>query len=108
MLLTLQIQRRTVIGSSRRLCVFILICASFRAIVAGGMEVPANPPPANPPPANPATAPVAIVSRVSINPQPNGLTIEISVNAPIVPSTDRLTNPDRLIFDFAGCGFQGA
>jgi TPR repeat protein len=33
--------------------------------------------------------------------------IEIATSAPLVPTTDRLTNPDRLVFDFPGCELQG-
>src|SRR6266576_2275945 len=37
-----------------------------------------------------------------------GLTIEVTTDAPIVPETARLEHPDRLVFDFPGFGLVGA
>ncbi len=55
-----------------------------------------------------ASPPPAILSQVNVIPQEDGMTIEISTNAPLVPTSDRLTNPDRLVFDFPGCVLQGS
>ena len=52
-------------------------------------------------------SPAAIVGKVNVGRRPNGLAIEIALTAPIVPTSDRLTNPDRLVLDFPGCGLQG-
>jgi hypothetical protein len=43
------------------------------------------------------------LEKVNVSARPNGLVIEITTSAPLVPTSDRLTNPDRLVFDFPGC-----
>ncbi len=50
---------------------------------------------------------LASVERVDVSPRPEGVTINIVVNAPIIPETSRVPNPDRLIFDFPGCDLKG-
>lgn len=49
----------------------------------------------------------AIAGKVNVTQRPKGLAIEIALSAPVVPTSDRLTNPDRLVFDFPGCELQG-
>jgi hypothetical protein len=44
---------------------------------------------------------------VDVNPRPNGLTINIAVNAPVTPEASRVSNPERLILDFPGCVLKG-
>ncbi|MGB9235258.1 MAG: AMIN domain-containing protein [Terriglobales bacterium] len=45
--------------------------------------------------------------NVDVRSRPDGLTITIAVSAPLVPTTDRVSNPDRLVFDFPGCELKG-
>jgi len=49
----------------------------------------------------------ASIGKVDMSARPDGLTITIAVSAPVVPTADRATNPDRLIFDFPGCQLKG-
>ena len=49
-----------------------------------------------------SSASVAVIGKVDVNLQPHGLVIEIALSAPFVPQGVRLTNPDRLVFDFPG------
>ena len=53
------------------------------------------------------TSHAAVVGKVSVTQRPKGLAIEIALSAPVVPTSDQLTNPDRLVFDFPGCELQG-
>ncbi len=57
--------------------------------------------------ATPSTPP-AILGKIDLSPTLNGLHIEVETSVPIVPTSERLTNPDRLVFDFPGCQLQGA
>ncbi|MFZ1917233.1 MAG: AMIN domain-containing protein [Terriglobales bacterium] len=52
----------------------------------------------------PATA---SIERVDVSPRPDGLTIKIAVNAAVIPEAGRLSNPERLVFDFPGCDMKG-
>ena len=58
-------------------------------------------------PGSVSAAPSAILGKVNVSPRPNGFEIEIATSVPLVPTSDRLTNPDRLVFDFPGCELQG-
>lgn len=49
----------------------------------------------------------SILSEVAVRPQADGLAIDIAISTPLVPTANRLTNPDRLVFDFPGCALQG-
>lgn len=51
-------------------------------------------------------APPATIERLGVNRQPHGLTIEIVLSVPFIPQGVRLTNPDRLVFDFPGFKLQ--
>lgn len=78
---------------------FVLLCICSQTRLAGeeqSREVRSD------------TSHSAIVGKVSVTQRPKGLTIEIAVSAPVVPTSDRLTNPDRLVFDFPGCELEGA
>jgi TPR repeat protein len=77
-----------------------LTCIGFQAGFAGN---PQNPNSA----ANVALEPTGIVENVNVSPQPFGLAIEIEVSAPFLPQAIRLSNPDRLVFDFPGYALQG-
>ncbi len=57
-------------------------------------------------PIDASSAPAPMVEKVDYNLEPHGLTIEIVLGAPSVPQTARLTNPDRLVFDFPGFRLQ--
>jgi uncharacterized protein len=48
------------------------------------------------------SAPAATIENVSVNSNPRVLTVEIILSAPFIPQAVRLTNPDRLVFDFPG------
>jgi uncharacterized protein len=48
------------------------------------------------------------VRSISVASDSQALNIEISTDAPIVPESTRLENPDRLVFDFPGFGVQGS
>jgi len=52
------------------------------------------------------SAPAAIIENVAVNSNPQVLTVEIILSAPFVPQAARLTNPDRLVFDFPGFTLQ--
>ncbi len=60
-----------------------------------------------------ASAPGAVVvgkhaiSKIRVANDGQALTIEVSTNSPAVPDTQRLENPDRLVFDFPGFVLQG-
>jgi len=58
-----------------------------------------------------ASAPAAggkhAISKIRIANDGQALTIEVSTNWPAVPDTQRLENPDRLVFDFPGFILQG-
>lgn len=54
-----------------------------------------------------STARAAIVKKVGVSREPEALAVEIEIGAAVVPASDRITNPDRLVFDFAGCELEG-
>jgi hypothetical protein len=61
-----------------------------------------------PEPAAVVSAPAtANIERVDVIPRPDGLTIHIAVNAAVTPEASRVSNPERLIFDFPGCDLKG-
>ncbi len=49
----------------------------------------------------------ASIERVDVSPRPDGLTIKIAVNAAVSPEASRVSNPERLVFDFPGCDLKG-
>jgi TPR repeat protein len=57
---------------------------------------------------SPSAPTSATVNNIDVRPSPAGLTIAITASAPVVPTSSRASNPDRLIFDFAGCELKGA
>lgn len=59
-------------------------------------------------PAASASSAVATVGNIDVTPRADGLTITIAVSAPVVPTSARASNPDRLIFDFPGSELKGA
>ncbi|MGA9527640.1 MAG: AMIN domain-containing protein [Terriglobales bacterium] len=64
--------------------------------------------PAPQPAALVSAPPVASLRKVDVSRQPDGLAITIALSAAVVPTADRLENPDRLVFDFPGCELKGA
>ena len=48
------------------------------------------------------------VREISVAADSQGMNIEISTDAPIVPENQRLEHPDRLVFDFPGFRLQGS
>ncbi len=57
-------------------------------------------------PANSASSPaISRIEKIAVTPQANGLSIRIGT--PVAPVTDRVENPDRLVFDFPGCELGG-
>lgn len=50
----------------------------------------------------------ASVGNIDVSSRADGLTITIAVSAPVVPTSARASNPDRLIFDFPGAELKGA
>ena len=53
------------------------------------------------------TAAAASVGRIDVQPSPDHLTITIAMSSAVTPTASRAANPDRLIFDFAGCELKG-
>jgi TPR repeat protein len=47
------------------------------------------------------------ISKIHITNDDQALTIEVSTSSPAIPDTQRLENPDRLVFDFPGFVLQG-
>ena len=47
------------------------------------------------------------ISKIRIANDGQALTIEVSTSSPAIPDTQRLENPDRLVFDFPGFVLQG-
>jgi uncharacterized protein len=54
-----------------------------------------------------SSATVGSIGSIEASVHPHNLTIEIEVSAPVVPESLQLTNPPRLVFDFAGFELQG-
>ena len=52
---------------------------------------------------SPSSAKVSSIDKVTVDPQAERLRITISLSVSVTPTTDRLTNPDRILFDFPGC-----
>jgi TPR repeat protein len=48
-----------------------------------------------------------VIYKINVATDERGLSIEILANSAIVPDTERLEHPDRLVFDFAGFSLQG-
>jgi hypothetical protein len=51
--------------------------------------------------ANP-TQPAITIRRVALNSDSRGLTVEVSTSSSVIPQTQMLNNPDRLVIDFPG------
>ena len=77
-----------------------LCCASICFCAAEVSAQPAKP--------SPAAATSATVNNIDVHPSAGGLTIAITTSDPVVPTSSRASNPDRLIFDFHGCELKGA
>jgi TPR repeat protein len=78
----------------------VLICICFGTIFACGQQDSKLPGTISSP------APSVILKKVTVSASSNGLVIEIATSAPLIPTSDRLANPDRLVFDFPGCELQ--
>ena len=50
----------------------------------------------------------ATLEKVDVSTRADKLLITVSVSAPVTPTTIRLENPDRLVFDFPGCDINPA
>ncbi len=74
-----------------------LICICIKSSFVHGQQDSKLPGNISPP------AALAYLEKVNVSARPNGLVIEIATSAPLVPASDRLTNPDRLVFDFPSC-----
>jgi uncharacterized protein len=57
------------------------------------------------PPASRASKPT--ISKISVAADSQGLNIDILTNSPVVPDSDRLEHPHRLVFDFPGFSLLG-
>jgi len=55
----------------------------------------------------PLRAQISTIGNVEVTPRPRGIALTIDLSSPIVPQTQRLTNPDRLVFDFPGFSLHG-
>jgi TPR repeat protein len=66
---------------------------------AGGQEAEQSP--------SATVAEKPTIDRINVATDQQGLSIEILTNSPVVPDTERLEHPDRLVFDFAGFSLQG-
>src|SRR5437870_4667052 len=60
-----------------------------------------------PKPADAASSRVTI-RDILVSSDNEGLTIEVTTDAPSIPEIARLEHPDRLVFDFPGLGLAGA
>lgn len=49
----------------------------------------------------------AVIKNVGVSLEPDGLAVEIEMSSAVVPASNRTTDPDRLVFDFAGCELEG-
>jgi TPR repeat protein len=47
------------------------------------------------------------LSNVVVASRPQGISVTIDLSTPVVPQTQRLTNPNRLLFDFPGLSLHG-
>lgn len=47
------------------------------------------------------------ISKIVVATDGEGVSVEISTNSPVIPDTQRLEHPDRLVFDFRGFSLQG-
>jgi len=54
-----------------------------------------------------AAAAKRVINKINVATDERGLSIEILANSAVVPDTERLQHPDRLVFDFAGFSLQG-
>ena len=50
----------------------------------------------------------ATLEKINVHSTPGHLTIEVALSASFVPQGERLSNPDRLVFDFPGFRLQAA
>jgi hypothetical protein len=78
-----------------------IISALFLGLVCRSGAVAQAVTPASPGVDSPA------ITRIHITSDSQSLSIEVSTTAPAIPDTDRLENPDRIIFDFPGFVMQG-
>lgn len=74
---------------------FVVVCLCFSA----GVDIQAQ---ASAGPSHASSVPLATIEHADITLEPDGLTIELALSAPFLPQGMRLTNPDRLVFDFPG------
>jgi len=75
----------------------VFVCATALALEAQGVQ----------PAIVVSSSATASVGHVDVKPRPDGITLSIAVSAPVTPETSRVSNPDRLVFDFRGCEFKG-
>ena len=79
------------------LCVVLLgACLTPSVAQQGHAQNPAG---------NLARAPLTRIEKVVVTPQSDGVTIRVGTS--VTPATDRVVNPDRLVFDFARCELGG-
>ena len=77
----------------------VLICVCLPTSLARGQQ--------NSVPPVITSSATAIVGKVNVSARTNGLVIDVALSAPVTPTTDRVANPERLVFDFPGCELQG-
>ena len=78
----------------------VLICVCFQTSPAREQQNSGLP-------LNSSSAATATVGKVDVSPRTNGLVIDVALSARVAPTTDRLANPERLVFDFPGCELAG-
>jgi len=79
----------------------VLLCVLLGVIVVEGSAGQAQ----NPRATNGAAS--SSVGSIDVRPGTGHLTITIAMSSAVTPTSSRATNPDRLIFDFAGCELKG-
>jgi uncharacterized protein len=89
-------------------CLLICFCAAQSLVPQSLAQQPHVPSAPKAQPGASVSSTSATVGNIDVSSRPDGLTITISVSAPMVPTSARASNPDRLIFDFAGAELKGA
>ena len=77
------------------------LAAFLCALICFGVGETSAQPPQGPQSAA-GSAPAAL-ENIAVRPRADGVTIAITLSAPVVPTSSRAANPDRLILDFPGC-----
>jgi uncharacterized protein len=95
-----QVQRKPLMLRCPKVFISVLICTCFATNSSLYAQKTASAD-------DSSAAAVGSMGDVDVTVHPRGLTIEMVVSTPVVPEAVRLTNPDRLVFDFPGFELRG-